>query len=81
MPLVPHAPRLEYQCDDYECCPNGCPTVTCRACAEEWPCTDWQSRHTESQIRAQDRYVARKVWGRDTHMIEYVVRTKAAKRR
>lgn len=76
----PHAPHLQYLCDDYDCCDDGCPVVTCRSCGQNWPCLDWRSRHTESQIQAQDRYVARKRYGADTYMIEYAVKDKARKR-
>lgn len=70
----PHAPHLRYLCDDYECCGNGCPIVTCRSCGQDWPCLDWQGRHTDSQVRAQVRYVARKDYPGDADMVEYTAR-------
>jgi len=76
---VPHSPDLRYLCPDPECCDNGCPHVSCRACHEDWPCTDWRSRHTDSQIRAQILYVARKHFPGDEDMVEYVVRTEGPK--
>lgn len=74
----PHAPHLRYLCEDPECCDNGCPTVTCRSCGEDWPCPDWRSRHTDGQIRGQIRYVARKRFPGDEHMIDYIVRRETA---
>jgi hypothetical protein len=71
---TPHAPRLEYLCYDYDCCENRCPRVTCRSCDEKWPCTDWRSRHTATQVEAQLRYVARKHYPGDPDMVEYAVR-------
>ena len=73
----PHAPHLQYNCDDYDCCDNGCPVVTCRACGRKWPCPDWRSRHTEAQVLAQCRYVARKWWRNDPDMVEYSARRHA----
>ena len=75
----PHAPRLEYRCEDPECCDNGCPDVSCRSCGQEWPCQDWRSRHTPSQINAQIRYTARKHFPGDEHMVEYIVRREGVK--
>jgi hypothetical protein len=71
---LPHSPKLQYLCEDPECCDNGCPVVECRSCGKDRPCPDWQSRHTETQIQAQDRYVARKHWGNDQYMIDYTVK-------
>lgn len=69
-----HAPQLRYLCEDPECCDNGCPDVSCRACTLEWPCPDWRARHTRRQIEAQVRYSARKHFPGDPHMWEYMVR-------
>lgn len=55
-----YAPRLDYLCDDMDCCWNGCPVVTCRHCRKDWPCPDYIAAHTESQVEAQRRYVERK---------------------
>ncbi len=74
---APHAPTLDYLCDDPDCCPNGCPRVTCRACGQEWPCADWRSRHTATQALAQHRYVARKWYGDDLDMVQYAARDRA----
>lgn len=71
---VAHAPLLMYLCTDPECCDNGCPHVSCRACKQDWPCADWRSRHNESQVRAQYRYVARKHFPGDERLVAYSVR-------
>ena len=70
-----HSPALRYLCDDVDCCDNGCPSVRCRACGQDWPCPDWRERHTAAQINAQVRYVARKWYPSDPDMVEYIVRT------
>lgn len=70
----PHAPRVDYLCDDIDCCWNGCPVVLCRRCHQDWPCDDWRGRHTSSQIRAQVRYSARKHYPGDPDMVEYLAR-------
>lgn len=56
---APYAPKLEYKCDDYECCDNGCPVVTCSTCGKDWPCPDYIEAHTDTQVRRQIRWVAR----------------------
>lgn len=71
---APYAPKLDYLCDDPDCCWNGCPDVTCKTCGEEWPCPDYRAAHTPSQIAAQVRYVARKDYPGDPDMVEYTVR-------
>lgn len=58
-----YAPRVSYNCDDADCCPNGCPTVTCVHCGQEWPCRDYRDTHTDAQVKAQQRWVVR-VWSR-----------------
>jgi hypothetical protein len=70
----PHAPLLVHLCEDWDCCDNGCPDVTCRSCGQDWPCLDWQGRHTLSQITAQRRYVLRKSWPDDPYMVQYCLR-------
>ena len=65
----PHVPHLRCLCDDYLCCDNGGPAVTCRSCSKDWPCPDWRSRHTSSQIYAQIRYVARKHFPGDAEIM------------
>lgn len=67
----PHAPKLDYLCDDPDCCYNGCPHVWCRSCGEDWPCSEWCGRHTEAQVLAQFRYAARKRFPGDIGMVEY----------
>jgi hypothetical protein len=71
---APHAPKLDYLCEDPDCCDNGCPHVSCRSCGKDWPCPNWRGRHTACQVVAQRRYVLRKTWGNDLHMIEYSLR-------
>jgi len=72
--MTEHSPLLQYLCDDPDCCDNGCPDVTCRACGEDWPCADWRSRHSHARVVAQYRYTARKKWGGDDDQIAYEVR-------
>lgn len=69
-----YAPRLDYLCDDPECCENGCPIVTCRHCKHDWPCDDYINSHTPTQIEKEHRYVDRKSWGDDIGMIEHFSR-------
>ena len=45
---APYAPKLDYLCDDPDCCWNGCPDVTCKTCGEEWPCPDYRGPHAQS---------------------------------
>ena len=66
-----YAPRLDYLCDDPECCDNGCPRVSCRFCGKEWPCPDYIASHTPAQVEAQRRYVDRKWYMGDTDMVEW----------
>ncbi len=73
----PHAPRLDYLCEEPDCCDNGCPVVTCRSCGQDWPCADWRSRHTLPQVLAQVRYVARKEYPGDPYMVEWAERQEA----
>ena len=73
-PEAPHAPKLEYLCDDYRCCENGAPSVTCRSCGRSWPCLSWQGRHTVAQIDAKRRWVARKYSPGDEDGVEWMVR-------
>jgi hypothetical protein len=72
--LAPHAPKLDYLCEDPDCCDNGCPHVSCRSCGKDWPCPDWRGRHTADQIRAQRRYVLRKSWPNDPEQVEWSLR-------
>jgi len=60
MSTPPYAPRVDYLCDDPECCDNGCPVVTCKVCRKDWPCPDYREAHTAAQVMAQERYVDRK---------------------
>lgn len=68
---APYEPRLSYSCPDPECCPNGCPNVSCAVCGKDWPCRDYISNHTPQQVEAQHRYVDRKVLGDDEVMLDY----------
>lgn len=69
-----HAPLLRYLCEDPECCDNGCPSVTCRECKQDWPCQDWRGRHSRARVLAQYRYVARKHFPGDEVQVAYEVR-------
>jgi hypothetical protein len=71
---APHAPKLDYRCEDYYCCDNGAPIVTCRSCGRLWPCLAWQETHTEAQLKAQRRWVARKHFPNNERMVEYLLR-------
>lgn len=66
-----YAPHLVYLCDDYDCCENGCPSVTCRYCGKEWPCADYIANHTPEQVESQHRYVDRKWYPREPEMVKY----------
>jgi hypothetical protein len=71
---VPYEPRLKYLYEDPECCDNGCPVVTCRVCGQDWPCPDFIAAHTDTQVLAQVRYVARKKFPGDPDQVEYETR-------
>lgn len=70
----PYEPRLRYLCEDPECCDNGSPDVSCRVCGKEWPCPDFIAAHTDAQVLAQVRYVARKIYPGDPYMVGYMAR-------
>lgn len=54
----PHHPWRSYLCDDPDCCPNGCPQLTCAVCQERWPCATKQA-HVEARRAAT---LARRGW-------------------
>jgi hypothetical protein len=61
-----YAPDVYYNCDDIDCCYDGSPQVICKHCKQDWPCDDYQERHTLKQINAQKRWVVRV-----KHRVEY----------
>lgn len=68
-----YAPKLQYLCEDPECCENGGPVVTCTACGQRWPCADYVASHTESATRRQARWVLRKHYPGDEEQVAWTM--------